>query len=84
MTQTPIHRIPLEADSPALHAIVKGELNSLNLNDIPVGDSLAQLIDHDGNADSLNCCMDWAMQIRAELGIDWGAAIQAAMVLFYG
>lgn len=67
-----------------LAQLVNSELTNLGYHGIPAGDSLAQLIDHDGNQETLGCCLDWAMQIRAELGIDWGEAIQAAMILFYG
>jgi hypothetical protein len=84
MTMTPINRIPQGDSDLTLAKLVSHELSNLGRGDSPIGDMLAQLIDHDGNQDSLSCCMDWAMQIRAELGIDWGSAIDAAMILFYG
>jgi hypothetical protein len=84
MTMTPIHRIPQGDSGQTLGKTVSDEIQSLGYGGIPVGDSLAQLIDQDGNQETLGICMDWAMQIRAELGISWGESIQAAMVLLYG
>ena len=80
----PISRIPLEIDSPPLHAIVRGELNSLG-GKPDASNSLAELVSHcEGDNEHLQNCMDWAMQIRAELGIDWGSSIEAAMILYFG
>ena len=82
MTMIPIHRIPLEADSPTLHAIVRGELDN---RDIPKLQSiLAEAAGHSANSDHTECMMDWAMQIRWELGISWAECIDAAMILYYG
>lgn len=80
----PISRIPLEIDSPPLHTIVHGELQSLGIGNSEVGNSMGELLSHCEDSESLNDCMDWAMQIRSELGIDWGSAIEAAMILYFG
>jgi hypothetical protein len=82
MTMTPINRIPLEADSPPLHAIVRGELDSRG-NRQTAGE-LQSAIDHCVEETHISCMMDWAMQIRMELGISWGECIDAAMILYYG
>ena len=80
----PIIRIPMEIDSPPLHQTVHGELNSLG-GKPDVGSSLSELIQHsDGDSDSINSVLDWAMQIRSEMGIDWGSAVEAAMILYFG
>lgn len=84
MTMTPIHRIPKGDSEYTLAKTVSLEIQNLGYEGITTGDSLAQLIDHDGNEDTLSCCMDWAMEIRDSLGISWGESIQAAMILFYG
>jgi hypothetical protein len=81
----PIARIPLEIDSPPLHTIVHGELKSLGAGESNPSNSMGELLSHcDGNDEHLQLCMDWAMQIRSEMGIDWGSAIEAAMVLYFG
>lgn len=82
MSMTPIHKIPLEADSPSLVSMVKGELDmhgSWNISQAFLN-SLA----HDQKEDSLSVMMDWAMQIRNEMGISWGECINAASILYYG
>lgn len=79
---TPINRIPqLDSELP-LNALIAGEMK----NDNPeIGDMLRELADHArGNQEHLSCTMDWAMQIRDELGIDWGNAIEVAMTLYFG
>ena len=82
MTMTPINRIPLEADSPALHEIVMGELRNRSV--ISLEEQVEALITHSADDIHISCTLDWAMQIRAELGIDWSSAIDAAMVLYFG
>lgn len=82
MTMQPINRIPLEAESPTLHAIVQGELRNRAV--ISLSEQLESLFTHDDSEKGLECTLDWAMQIRSELGIDWSSAIDAAMTLFYG
>jgi len=77
----PINRIPLEADAPPLHAIVKGELGT----DTPSAlNELVALIHYSKDDDSINTTLDWAMQIRDELGIDWASAIRVAGIMYYG
>lgn len=83
MGMTPIARIPFEADSPPLHTIVKGELDSLGRYR-GIAQALEDAITHDQKEDSLSVMLDWAMQIRNEMGISWGESIDAAMILFYG
>lgn len=85
MPMRPINRIPLEIDSPPLHTIVHGELNSLGSGNSDAANSIGELLSHSGgDSESINACMDWAMQIRSEMGIDWGSAVEAAMVLYFG
>lgn len=80
----PIARIPLEIESPPLHSIVHGELNSLGGKPDPAS-SLEELISAaNGDPDPIQDCLDWAMQIRSEMGIDWGSSIEAAMILYFG
>lgn len=79
----PIPRIPTNGTPIAV--TVHSELESLGIGNSNASNSLAELLSHcDGDNDHLQNCMDWAMQIRAELGIDWGSAIEAAMILYFG
>jgi hypothetical protein len=82
MSMTPIHKIPLEADSPSLVSIVKGELDMHGAWNIP--QAFLNSLAHDQNEDHLSIMMDWAMQIRQEMGISWGECINAASILYYG
>lgn len=95
MTNTPIHRIPLEADSSPLHQIVQAELNGRQTT--TAAELLAALhysrVRLDGGVlgnsaltqeQALTCLLDWAMQIRSELGIDWASSLNAASVLYFG
>jgi hypothetical protein len=84
MTMTPIHRIPAGDTESNLSSRVSAELKALGEGNAVTADSLRELISHDSNEETLSCCMDWAMQIRAETGLDWGSSIEAAMILFYG
>lgn len=43
---------------------------------------LIMLADHTDDDDHLAVTLDWAMQLRA-LGMDWGNAIEAAMVIYF-
>jgi hypothetical protein len=82
MTMTPIHKIPLESDSPPLHAIVRDELGIDGKWTIQ--DAFLNSLVHDKDEDRLSVLLDWAMQIRNEMGISWGESIRAASILFYG
>jgi hypothetical protein len=77
---TPIHRIPMEGDSPSLAKMVEDETPGT----YTAISQLTELIVHSQSDDHLTCALDWAMQIRSELGIDWGTAIRAAAVLYFG
>ena len=80
----PINRIPMEIDSPPLHTIVHGELKN-TFRAASLSAELQFQIDHtDEDSEHFECMMDWAMQIRSELGIDWQSAIRAASILFFG
>jgi hypothetical protein len=82
MTMTPIYRIPLEADSPTLHTIVRSEIDQKG--SIALTDIMREACTHDSNDDSVSVMLDWAMQIRQELGYSWSECIDAAMILYYG
>ena len=75
----PINRIPLNGNS--LSAIV--EMESGN-GEPDADEAMRELTSHSQNPDHLECTMDWAMQIRSELGLDWGTAIDIAMTLYFG
>jgi hypothetical protein len=79
----PIHKIPMEMDSPPLHAIVRGELDGLP-RERNTATELQNAIYHSRDENHISCMMDWAMQIRMECGYSWGDCIEAAMILYYG
>jgi hypothetical protein len=79
---TPINRIPMEADSGTLNAIVRGELDNRDINSLT--DMITEFNHHDQSENGLSCTLDWAMQIRQELGYSWSECIDAAMILYYG
>lgn len=79
----PIHRIPLEIDSPPLHQIVQGELEGKDQRN--AAQCMIELVAHSkGNEEHILVTLDWAMQIRESMGMDWGNAIDAAMTLYFG
>ena len=82
MTMTPINRIPMEADSGTLNAIVRGELDNRDINSLT--DMITEFNTHDQSENGLSITLDWAMQIRQELGYSWSECIDAAMILYYG
>ncbi len=78
MTMTPINRIPKEEFS--LEQIVSAEMGNRSLPEV-----FLELHTHSkGNAEHISCCMDWAMEIRDRMGIEWGNAIDVAMTLYFG
>ena len=78
-----IARIPMEMDSPPLHRMVRGELDAIP-RERNTADELQNAISHSRDEEHISCMMDWAMQIRQELGYSWGDCIDAAMILYYG
>lgn len=80
MINTPIHKIP--ADGNSLAFTVAAELDSRN--SISLHEQLESVIAHDNEEKHLSVMLDWAMQIRSELGISWSESIDAAMILYYG
>lgn len=80
MTMTPIHRIPLGDDTLAL--TVSRELDSLG--EYSFAFEMKETLRHSDDESANTIMMDWAMQIRMELGISWGECIRAASILFYG
>ena len=80
MAMQAIARIPLDAETPNIATLVENREF-----DAEIGDKLRELADHAaGNQMHLSNCMDWAMQIRDNLGITWGECIDAAMTLYFG
>jgi hypothetical protein len=49
-----------------------------------IQDAFLNSLVHDKDEDRLSVLLDWAMQIRNEMGISWGESIRAASILFYG
>lgn len=82
MAMTPIHKIPTDNSTLTLAGIVNEELGMHGGWDIP--EAFLNSLAHDRKEDSLSCMMDWAMQIRQEMGISWGECIRAASILYYG
>lgn len=78
----PIHKIPMMDSEFTLAQIVNMELID-DGNGFFTQNVLTDLIDHD-ETDGFDVMMDWAMQIRSELGIGWGESLRAASVLYYG
>lgn len=70
----------MEGDSPSLAKMVEDETPG----SYTAIAQLAELIEHSQSDQHLTCALDWAMQIRSELGIDWGSSIRAASVLYFG
>ena len=80
---TPIHKIPFEVDTPPLHALVHGEIDGRATRS--VAELMTELVEHSGsNSEHIGITLDWAMQIRTEMGISWAECIDAAMILYFG
>jgi hypothetical protein len=92
MGMRPIHRIPqLDNEGKTLASIVQGELGGMPPMAHPaISAELLAALHYSGpgnpekQEEFLECFLDWAMQIRSELGIDWGMALKAASILYYG
>jgi serine/threonine protein phosphatase PrpC len=80
MTMTPIHRIPVDGNSVA--ALVSAEIHDNVIADFAT--QMRDTLTHNDSNDANTVMMDWAMQIRSELGIDWATCIYVASVLYYG
>lgn len=81
MTNTPIHRIPLED-------MTEGQMINAEVGAGQVFGSIAEeltaLIDHTDAEDALSITLDWAMQIREKTGHDWGTCIAVASTAYFG
>lgn len=86
MGMKPIHRIPQLDSEGTLAQTVSGELKTMPPRpDFSITSELIAGIHYNGdNEEHLECWLDWAMQIRSELGIDWGTALKIASILYYG
>ena len=80
MTMKPIHKIPLDGNTVSELVDTENDVFAKYRFAEEMRNSLNHADDEDGNT----IMMDWAMQIRSELGISWGECIHAASILFYG
>ena len=77
----PISRIPKTDSSHSLAELFQIE----QIQNRDAADAMTELVSHSkGNPYHINCCLDWAMEIRDSLGIDWGTAIEFAMRMYFG
>lgn len=83
MTMTPIHRIPRTSDA-SIEMIVEAESRMLKPG-MRISDAFIDAIDTRPEADSHNAIMmDWAAQLRMELGIDWASCLRIAAIMYFG
>ena len=64
----------------------KSELESLGRLENPneLGDILSELLEHESREESLKIVLEWGMQIAFLEKISLGAAIDAAMIFYFG
>lgn len=77
MPMTPIHRIPLNADT-TLTQIIESEGPHACADDVMI-----EMTEHSAGMHT-EVTMDWAAQIRDETGMDWGTCISTAMTMYFG
>lgn len=81
MTNTPIHRIPLED-------MTEGQMINAEVGAGAVFGSIfeemSDLVAHSQDEKALSITMDWAAQIRDRTGCAWGTAIAVASTAYFG
>jgi hypothetical protein len=59
-------------------------VNAERIGHIDIKDSIIDCFSHDETETHLSIMLDWAMQIRNDLGIEWGECIRISSILYYG
>ncbi len=73
---------PLPTDDEPFNA--RFELAELGHTSNFIGDTLCELLEHESSESHLSITLDWAYELRRDQNLDWGDAIRAAMIAYFG